>query len=293
MELLIITGMSGAGKSCVVKSLEDAGFFCMDNLPAALIPVIAASLKNDGGFSRVAFVSDIRAGGASFSQLFGPAGEQSEKLSLSKSLDGLGVGYRLMFIDAEDDVLIKRYKQTRRSHPLQANGDAVSAAVSKERSLLLRARENADYYLDTTNLSATECRVRVLSMFSNGLKQMHIECLSFGFKHGAPHDADFVFDVRFLPNPFYVPQLKTKTGLDNAVSSYVMGFPQSQKYLEKLLDLVDFAVEGGNSEGRSQLVLAVGCTGGHHRSVTFAQAIYQHLTEKGCFVSVSHRDISK
>lgn len=282
MEFVIITGISGAGKSCVVSSLEDVGFFCVDNLPSKLIPVFAKLIKGTGEHKRVAVVTDVRAGSA-FSELF-------------DSLDALAelqIEYKLMFIDAEDDVLIKRYKFTRRRHPLQTAYESITDAIGEERRMLSRARECADYFLDTTNLSAIQCRVRVLSMFSESTeKQMHIHCLSFGFKHGVPNDADFVCDVRFLPNPFYVPELKTLTGLDAAVSDYVMSFPESREY-EKAFELLDFTVDGCRREGRSQFIIAVGCTGGHHRSVTFAQSVFRHLSERGCSVSVSHRDILK
>lgn len=283
MDFVIITGMSGAGKSCVVDSLEDIGFFCADNLPAKLIPVFAQLLKNSKEHDRVAVVTDVRAG-TDFSELF----------EAFDSLLELQIPYKLMFIDADDSSLIKRYKATRRKHPLQTGFESISAAITEERKLLARARAEADYFLDTSNLSATQCRVRVLGMFSaDERKQMHIHCMSFGFKHGIPNDADFVYDVRFLPNPYYIPELKNLTGLDSAVSDYVMQFAESKEYLSKLISLVDYVVPLCQREGRSQLIIAVGCTGGHHRSVTFAKGLYAHLSEKGYSASVSHRDILK
>lgn len=283
MEFVIITGMSGAGKSCVVNSLEDIGFFCADNLPAKLIPVFAQLIRTGNEHDRVAVVTDVRVG-SSFSELF----------DAFDALGELQIPYKLMFIDADDSTLIKRYKATRRRHPLQTAFESIGAAITEERKLLSRARAEADYFLDTSGLSATQCRVRVLGMFSaDEHKQMHIHCMSFGFKHGIPNDADFVYDVRFLPNPFYIPELKNLTGLDSPVSDYVMKFKESDEYLKKLLSFVDYTVPLCQSEGRSQLIIAVGCTGGHHRSVTFAQAIYQHLREKGYCASVSHRDILK
>lgn len=283
MEFVIITGMSGAGKSCVVDSLEDIGFFCADNLPAKLIPVFAQLIKSSNEHNRVAVVTDVRAG-SSFSELF----------DAFDSLCELQIPYKLMFIDADDSSLIKRYKATRRRHPLQTGFESIGAAITEERKLLARARAEADYFLDTSNLSATQCRVRVAGMFSaDEHKQMHIHCMSFGFKHGIPNDADFVYDVRFLPNPFYIPELKNLTGLDSPVSDYVMKFQESNEYLAKLVSLVDYIVPLCQNEGRSQLIIAIGCTGGHHRSVTFAQAIYQHLRDNGYSASVSHRDILK
>ena len=282
MEFVIVTGMSGAGKSCVVNSLEDIGFFCVDNIPAKLIPVFAKLIENSEDKKRVAVVSDVRSG-QSFSELFDSLEELHE----------LQIQYKLMFIDAADEVLIKRYKETRRRHPLQLNFDSIQKAINEERKLLSQARSQADYLLETSNLSATQCRVRVLGMFSqDSEKQMHIHCMSFGFKHGIPNDADFVFDVRFLPNPFYIPELKPLTGLDSAVSDYVMQFEESQEFEKRLIDLVDYTIPLCQKEGRSQLILAVGCTGGHHRSVTFAEILYKHLKTRYSS-SVSHRDISR
>lgn len=282
MEFLVITGMSGAGKSCVVNALEDVGFFCVDNLPAELIPVFAQLLQKDDTHSRVAVVTDVRAG-QSFSELF----------SALDTLRELQIRYQLMFLDADDDVLIKRYKETRRKHPLQNDSGSIQSALTQERKMLAEARSRADYFLETSNLSATQCRIRVLSMFSgNGEKQTHIHVMSFGYKHGIPNDADFVFDVRSLPNPFYVPELKHKTGLDSDVRAFVMDSDASVKFRDRLFSFVDLVAELAKKEGRSQLVIAVGCTGGHHRSVTFAEFLYARLREHYS-ASVSHRDIVK
>ena len=282
MEFVIITGMSGAGKSCVVNALEDIGFFCVDNLPAQLIPVFAQLLQKNAEHDRVAVVTDVRAG-QSFTELF----------SSFDTLRELQIPFKLMYIDADDQVLIKRYKETRRKHPLQSDSGSVQSALTKERKLLSKARSHADYLLETSNLSAMQCRIRVLSMFSGtAQKQTHIHCMSFGYKHGIPNDADFVFDVRSLPNPFYVQELKQKTGLDQDVRDFVMNSDASLQFRDRLFSLVDYVAELAKSEGRSQLVIAVGCTGGHHRSVTFAELLYARLKENYS-ASVSHRDILK
>lgn len=284
MEFVIVTGMSGAGKTCVIDSMEDMGFFCVDNIPADLIPVFARLLKDSSQHERVAVVTDIR-DEASF----------PEFVTSLDTLKELEISYKTMFIDASDDILGKRYKETRRRHPLQKNeSQSTVQAIRRERQLMSGARNSADYILDTSNLSAIQCRVRVMGMFSTPESgKLHIHCMSFGFKHGTPDDADFVFDARFLPNPFYIPELKLLTGLDEPVSKYVMSFEQSQKYAKMLCDLVDYSVKLSQEEGRTQLIIAVGCTGGHHRSVTFAQLLYDHLKENGNSVSVSHRDIMK
>ena len=275
MEFVVITGMSGAGKSCVMNALEDIGFFCVDNLPAQLIPVFAQLLTKSQEHPRVAVVTDVRAG-QSFSELF----------DVFDTLKELQIPYKLMFLDADDDVLIKRYKETRRRHPLQGEAASVQQALTMERKMLSQARAKADYLLETSNLSAMQCRVRVLGMFSDKKEQtLHLHCMSFGFKHGIPNDADFVFDVRFLPNPFYVPELKHQTGLDEPVRDYVMNSDASKAFLQKLEDFCDYAVELAQKEGRSQLIFAFGCTGGHHRSVTFAQLFYQHFQDMQILLS--------
>lgn len=284
MDFIIVTGMSGSGKSCVINALEDSGFFCVDNLPSQLIPTFAKLIKTSGEYSRVAVVTDIRAG-ISFGELF----------SATDTLKELEIDYKLLFVDAKDDVLIRRFKETRRKHPLMESGEeSVSELIVKERALLNNAREHSDYLIETTNLSYTQCRSRILDMFSGKEEStLHIQCVSFGFKHGTPSDADYIFDLRFLPNPFYVPELKKLTGLDESVSSYVLSFDVAKEYKEKIFDLIDYSAEMCKKEGRTQLVVAFGCTGGHHRSVTFAQALYKHLTDNGYSSGVSHRDILK
>lgn len=283
MELVIITGMSGAGKSGVINTLEDIGFYCVDNLPPQLIGKFAElAQQSDGSVSRIAMVVDVR-GGALFDDLCA----ELDQLQHDE--------YRLLFLDCADEVLAKRYKETRRKHPLCTPVQpSVKEALVKERSMLSRARARADYVLDTTHISVAQLRERINSIFLNNVKQgMLINSMSFGFKHGYPSEADLVFDVRCLPNPFYIKELKQHTGLEEPVSSYVMQFEQSRQLLEKLTDLVDFLIPLYLQEGKTQLVIAFGCTGGKHRSVTFAEKMYQHLLDSGYSATVNHRDIIK
>ncbi|MGN0487602.1 MAG: RNase adapter RapZ [Acutalibacteraceae bacterium] len=283
MELVIVTGLSGAGKSCVMNAMEDIGFFCVDNLPVKMVPVFAEEMKDDGRYQRVAVVCDIR------------AGLTAEDLQHSKALlDEQGINYKLLFIECRQDVLFSRYKQSRRSHPLMNEDVSLLLAIRKEEKLLSAVKNMCDYRLDTTQLSVSSCKIRVMGLFCENMNSlMHIHCMSFGFRHGVPEDADFVFDVRFLPNPYYISELKDKTGLDPEVSEYVMKYSAANIYLEKLREMLDFLVPECIHEGRSQLVVAVGCTGGHHRSVTFAQSLYEYLESKNYNVSVSHRDMQK
>lgn len=285
MEFVIITGMSGAGKTCIVDSLEDLGFFCVDNLPAELISVFAELNRDAGEHSRVAVVTDIR-NGVSFVDHFNKA---------LQSLAQMNIEYKLMFIDAEDDILIRRYKETRRPHPLLGltNG-SIREAVRKEREILCVARAFSNYYFETSGLSANQCRARVLSMFSEEAgNEMQIHFMSFGFKHGIPSDVDFVFDLRFLPNPYYLPELRQLTGLDDEVFNYVMNFDESKEYAKKIEELLTIAIPCCKKEGRTQLVVGCGCTGGHHRSVTFARLLEERFSKNGFSTSISHRDILK
>lgn len=286
MELLIVTGMSGSGKSAVTDALEDLGYFCADNMPPSLIPTIAQfiSTSNDSK-QKVATVTDIRVGEKSLQEFY----------TAFETLRNLNYSYKILFIDASDDVIIRRYKETRRKHPLLESCDgSLSASVEKEREILQNIRAVADYTIDTSKTTVSECKQRVAELFlDNPESSMKICCMSFGFKYGIPGDADLVFDVRCLPNPFYIPALKYRTGLEDDVRDFVMKFDQSRMVLKKLEDLIEYMVPLYREEGKSQLVIAVGCTGGRHRSVCFAEQIKDTLTAKGNSVSIKHRDIEK
>lgn len=284
MELVIITGLSGAGKSCVINALEDIGFFCIDNLPSKLIASTAEYLKGEGKQERAAIVTDIRSG---------ISDDELEKAC--HCLDELYIPYKMLFIDCNEDKLISRYKQTRRSHPLFNSGYiALSDAISEEKRQLSLIKSKAHFVLDTSYYSPSDCKERIISMFCTDIhRSIHIHCMSFGFKHGIPKDADYIFDVRFLPNPFYVAELKEKTGLDEDVRSFVMGNAVAEIFEEKLHSLVDFIISECVKEGRSQLMIAIGCTGGHHRSVTFVERLCAMIKDKGYNVVVTHRDINK
>lgn len=286
MELLVVTGMSGSGKSAVTDALEDLGYFCADNMPPALIPTIAQfiSTSNDSK-QKVATVTDIRVGEKPLQDFY----------TAFETLRNMNYSYKILFVDAADDVIIRRYKETRRKHPLIEKCDgSLSASVEKEREILQNIRAMADYTIDTSKTTVSECKQRVVELFlDNPESSMKICCMSFGFKYGIPGDADLVFDVRCLPNPFYIPALKYRTGLEKDVSDFVMKFDQSKMVLKKLNDLIEYMVPLYREEGKSQLVIAVGCTGGRHRSVCFAEQIKDTLSAKGNSVSIKHRDIEK
>ncbi|MBE6839606.1 MAG: RNase adapter RapZ [Ruminococcus sp.] len=285
MQFVIVTGLSGSGKSCAVNALEDIGFYCIDNMPPQLISKFAEiSTQSDIKIERVAIVADIRGG-----ELF---------FSLSESIEELkeqGIDVKILFFDASDDILVKRFKETRRKHPLdEVVHGSIRRAVASERDILNSIRAVADYYIDTSYLSTAQLREQINGMFlENAGDSMLVKVMSFGFKYGAPNEADLLFDVRCLPNPFYIPELKHFTGEDSEVSDYVMSFEQSQELLSRLENLIDFLIPLYIQEGKSQLVIAFGCTGGKHRSVTFAEKIYGYLNDKNIRVRKSHRDISK
>ncbi|MBE6889294.1 MAG: RNase adapter RapZ [Ruminococcaceae bacterium] len=284
MEFVIVTGLSGSGKSSAVKVLEDIGYFCIDNMPPQLIPDFAAMCNENNEISKVAIVTDIR-GGAMFFKLE----DSITKLHLR------GIDVKVLFLEASREVLIKRYKETRRKHPLdEASGGDIGKAVDAEMELLGNIRENAEYIVDSSLLSTGQLKEQIAGLFlEKASDAMMVSCMSFGFKYGAPGEADLVFDVRCLPNPFYIPELKEKTGLDKEVRDYVMSFPQSATLRDKLFDLIDFLIPHYVSEGKSRLVIAFGCTGGKHRSVTFAELTAAHLRRKELKVRMLHRDAAK
>ena len=284
MDFLIVTGLSGAGKSRALGALEDIGYFCVDNLPPTLIPKFAELAKQSNGqIDRVAVITDLR-GGAMFEGLF-------------ESLDEIrrqGLEYRILFLEASDEVLLNRYRQTRRRHPLAAGAASLEAMVAEERRLLLPARERADFIIDTSMLSPAQLKERIAALFTeDAARVLLVGCMSFGFKYGAPTECDLVFDLRCMPNPYWIPELRQQSGLDEPVRSYVLDKPQAQGFLTRLRDLLDYLLPLYNEEGKSQLMIGFGCTGGRHRSVVFTEEIARHLREAGYRVSVSHRDIDR
>ena len=285
MKLVIVTGMSGAGKTVVLKVFEDLGYYCVDNMPIPLMEKFAELLmENSGEPDQVAMGVDIRSG--------------DELPQLQEILDRWrekGTPVQILFLDASDDVLIKRYKESRRSHPLAGNG-RLDRGISREREKVAFLKRQADYILDTSSLLTRELREEVARIFSGGqpYENLFVTILSFGFKYGIPADADLVFDVRFLPNPYYADELKYQTGEDAAVREYVMQGGTCGEFLEKLFDMMEFLIPNYIKEGKNQLVVAVGCTGGKHRSVTVARALYLRLKERRELgVKLEHRDMEK
>lgn len=283
MQFVIITGMSGSGKSSAVNVLEDIGYYCVDNMPPELIPKFAnICSQSDGKIDKVAFVVDIRCG-----DLF------LKLQDTVKQLQGEGVSLKILFLDSSDDVIVRRYKETRRKHPLdEVSYGNTRKAIETEREILRPIKAQADFYIDTSRSSTAQFKERLYSIFLGNNEFMHIDVQSFGFKFGAMSEGDLVFDVRCLPNPFYVPELKNKTGLDKDVYDYVLSFDEAKVLLGKLTDLIDYLIPLYEKEGKSQLVIAFGCTGGKHRSVTFAEAVAEHLRKQGHRIRITHRDIN-
>ena len=283
MRLLIVTGLSGAGKSKVVDALEDIGWFCVDNLPPRLAPTFAKLLQEAGEYQRAVIVMDLRAG-----DLFRDVPWAMDNMR------GEGFACELLFLDAEDEVLERRFKETRRQHPLCTGDPALglSEAIAAERALLDGLRRRADVTLDTSHLSPTDCKNRIVELYADRPKEaMHVRVVSFGFKAGTPRDCDLLFDVRCLPNPFYVPELKEHTGREDCIRDWVLAFEESRELLAKITGLLLFLLPLYQKEGKSALTIAFGCTGGKHRSVLFAQEVGRALSEAGFGVSVGHRDV--
>ena len=284
MEFLIVTGMSGAGKSTVVNALEDIGYFCVDNIPPKLLAPIC-TLSESSEMNKLAVVTDIRGG-----NLFVGLVETLNELKRS------GNEYKVLFIDAKDEILIRRHKETRRKHPLIDNfsGD-LNAAVSFERDVMTGIKHIADFTIDTSSLSALQLRQRIFSMFSEeeGCASLNITCMSFGYKHGIPQEADLVFDVRCLPNPYYINELREKTGLDKDVADYVFSNEMAQETVRRFEELLMYMLPNYVQEGKSQLVVAIGCTGGKHRSVALCEHVAKEVKKKYSKVNVIHRDMRK
>lgn len=283
MEFVVLTGLSGAGKTQAMHAMEDIGFFCVDNLPPALIPVFYdLCAKSETSMVRAAVVSDTR-GGELFKAFF----------TAMEALKAENKPYKILFLDAEDRVLVRRFKETRRKHPLDLAG-SLEQAVRLERDMLGPVRESSDFVIDTTGLSPAQLKGRIAEQFlQSASDSMSVHCISFGFKHGIPMEADLVMDVRCLPNPFYDPELRPKTGLDPDVRDFVMEKEETKGFIERYTALLDYLLPLYEKEGKSQLVVAVGCTGGHHRSVALAQYTCDYLGEKGVKASVTHRDMLK
>ena len=285
MRFVIVTGMSGGGKSTALRMLEDVGFYCVDNLPVPLIEKFVELIAMPNSeVGKVALGLDVRA-----DQPFEDAQKVLEKLKEN------GYSFEILFMEASDQVLLKRYKETRRMHPLSPDG-RVEDGILKERKILQDIRSKADYVIDTSKLLTRELKEEIDRIFvkKEEYNSLMITILSFGFKHGIPADADLVFDVRFLPNPFYIDELKYKTGNDKEVQDYVMSFPEAETFIDKLCDMLSFLIPNYVKEGKYQLVIGIGCTGGKHRSVTLANRLYSRLKNKGNYgLKIAHRDVGQ
>ena len=285
MEILIISGLSGAGKSRAASFLEDMGFYIVDNMPAAMILKFAEFCAGGSQrYDKVALVYDVRT-----------SNSPTELFDVLDTLTHSGV-CSLLVLEAEPETIIKRYKETRRRHPLMKQADSLEKAVLEEKDMMAPLRQRADYIIDTTHLSTAQLRGELLRNFGSGAAEkegMTVSVTSFGFKHGLPMEADLVFDVRFMPNPYYIQELREKTGLDRAVSDYVFSFQQTHDYMAKLRDLLAFTMPLYAEEGKTELVIAIGCTGGHHRSVAVTHALAADIRDLGYRVRENHRDMNR
>lgn len=285
MQLVIITGMSGSGKSMAMQVMEDIGYYCVDNLPPQLISTFVDVCEHsEGGLSKIAIATDIRSG-----EMFAEIYDCWKNLKQHPQLD-----VKVIFLEASDEVLLKRYKETRRKHPMEEKCGSLQEAIAYEREQLQQLRPITDYYFETSHLSVAQLKQEVRTIFlEKKSDSLLIKVMSFGYKYGVSTESDLVFDVRCLPNPYYIPELKSHTGCEECVRDYVMQFPQSMELFGKILELLDFLIPLYISEGKSQLVVAFGCTGGKHRSITFAELMGDALREKGYRVHKMHRDIGK
>lgn len=284
MRFVIVTGMSGSGKRTAMKMLEDVGFYCVDNLPVSLIEKFVELISVPGGeISKVALGLDVRA-----DQAF------ADTTRILNGLKEKGYKFEILYMEADEKTLIKRYKESRRVHPLSADG-MVEDGVRREKEVLSEIRSRADYVIDTSNLLTRELKEELDRIFvkNEAYNSLMITVMSFGYKHGIPADADLVFDVRFLPNPFYIDELKHKTGNDREVQDYVMSFPEAEQFMGKLTDMLCFLIPNYVKEGKNRLVVAIGCTGGKHRSVTLANALYDRMRDRGQYgIKLFHRDVT-
>ena len=284
MKLVVVTGLSGAGKSQALHALEDMGFYCVDNLPPMLIPNMAKLCReHESMINKVALGIDTRSGA-----FFGETEEALDELLR------MNVRYDILYLNASDEELVRRYKETRRAHPMGSETMLIKN-IQMERQLLRGMEQRATRVIDTTTMLTRQLRETLLRLYGDGDvdKAISVNVLSFGFKHGMPQDADLVFDVRFIPNPFYIPEMRPMNGSDQPVHDYVMSFPESQIFLEKTLDLLCFLIPHYVSEGKDRLVIGVGCTGGHHRSVAIAHALAERIRGQGWPVAESHRDLGR
>lgn len=285
MRLVIVTGMSGAGKATALKILEDAGYFCVDNLPVPFIDkFVELTVSGNGEINKLAVGIDVRSG-----KSLGQLQQTLEHLAMEN------IEYEILFLDASDDVLVKRYKETRRMHPLAESG-RIQQGINLERERLGFLKKQADYIIDTSQLLVRELKQELEKIFvqNREFKNLMITVLSFGFKYGIPSDADLVFDVRFLPNPYYYEELRKHTGNDKEIQDFVMGYEMAHVFLDKLDDMIRFLIPNYVLEGKNQLVIAIGCTGGKHRSVTLANKLYERLEGQSDYgVKLEHRDIAK
>ncbi|MCI9199822.1 MAG: RNase adapter RapZ [Lachnospiraceae bacterium] len=285
MRFVVVTGMSGGGKRTALKMLEDAGFYCVDNLPVPLIEKFVELIAAPGSeISKVALGLDVRADQ--------PFEEARKTLG---NLKNNGYKYEILFMDASHQVLLKRYKESRRLHPLSPEG-RVEDGIRKERDILKGIKENSDYVIDTSNLLTRELKEEIDRIFikNEEYNSLMVTILSFGFKNGIPADSDLVFDVRFLPNPYYIDELKPKTGNDKAVQNYVMGFPEAEEFLAMLEHMIHFLIPNYVKEGKYQLIIGIGCTGGKHRSVTLANELYKRMKDQGNYgLKIYHRDVGQ
>lgn len=284
MRFVVVTGLSGAGKSTTLDFLEDAGYYCVDNLPVQLISEFAKLLNENDEIERAALGIDVRTGSA-FDELE----------SALEAIKEMGISYEILFLESDDSVLVKRYKETRRLHPLSF-GDRIEVGITREREKLSNIKKHASHIIDTSRMLTRELKAEIDRIFVSDLnyRDLYVTILSFGFKYGIPSDADLVFDVRFLPNPYYHDELRPLTGKDKEVSDFVMSFDEAHAFLDKLEDMLCFLIPNYIAEGKNQLVVAIGCTGGKHRSITLAEALYSRMSKYDDYgFKLEHRDLGK